>query len=124
MLEASQNDSYSYLFTKPTFISLDPNASDGSIPIKGVRIGVNGAEARVGQAYVPLAATVSSSNYFAGTGQLLSPVGTIIALEKGPQEFGHISARSSPASIRRHLLCGEQGCLAVTPWTRASLRAR
>lgn len=84
MLEASQNDSYSYLFTKPTFISLDPNASIGSIPIKGLRIGVNGAESRVGQAYIPLDTTVSMSNYVAGSGQQLSKVGTIIGLEKGP----------------------------------------
>ena len=27
MFEASQLDSYAYLFTKPTFISLDPNAA-------------------------------------------------------------------------------------------------
>ena len=51
MFEVSQYDSYSYLFTKPTFISLDPNARPGSIPIEGIRIGVNGAEAQTGQAY-------------------------------------------------------------------------
>ena len=49
MFEASQLDSYAYLFTKPTFISLDPNASLANIDIKGIRIGVNGAEAKVGQ---------------------------------------------------------------------------
>src|SRR5262249_30566689 len=84
MLEASVNDSYSYLFTKPTFISLDPNAQVGSIAIKGMRIGVNGAESQVGQAYIPLNATVNSSNYVQGIGQRLSNVGTIIGLEKGP----------------------------------------
>jgi hypothetical protein len=30
MFEVSQNDSYSYLFTKPVFISLDPAARPGS----------------------------------------------------------------------------------------------
>ena len=48
MFEVSQFDSYSYLFDKPTFISLDPAARPGNIPIAGMRIGVNGAERRVG----------------------------------------------------------------------------
>lgn len=84
MLEASQNDSYSYLFSKPTFISLAASPTISSIPIKGLRIGVNGAESRVGQAYIPLDTTVTQANYLAGSGQLLSRVGTVIGLEKGP----------------------------------------
>ncbi|MGE0115131.1 MAG: LamG domain-containing protein [Steroidobacteraceae bacterium] len=84
MFEVSQYDSYAYLFNKPTFISLDPNAQPGSFQIKGIRIGINGAEAKVGQAYIPLDVTVSNANYKAGTGQLLSNIGTVIALEKGP----------------------------------------
>ena len=83
MLEVSIYDSYAYLFSKPTFISLDPAAKPGSIVIKGMRIGINGAEAKVGQAYSRLATTVTDANYTPGVGQLLSPVGTIIALEKG-----------------------------------------
>jgi cytochrome c553 len=84
MFEVSRYDSYSYLFTKPTFISLDPAAMPGSIAIKGMRIGVNGAEAAVGQAYAPLDTTVTDANYTAGVGQKLSAVGTVIALQKGP----------------------------------------
>jgi hypothetical protein len=84
MFEVSRYDSYSYLFTKPTFISLDPAAKPGSIAIKGMRIGVNGAEAAVGQAYAPLDTTVTDANYTAGVGQKLSAVGTVIALQKGP----------------------------------------
>ena len=84
MFEVSRYDSYSYLFSKPTFISLDPAAKPGNIVIKGMRIGVNGAEAKVGQAYAPLDTTVTDANYTAGVGQRLSAVGTVIALEKGP----------------------------------------
>ena len=84
MFEVSRYDSYSYLFSKPTFISLDPAAMPGSIVIKGMRIGVNGAEAKVGQAYAPLDTVVSDVNYTPGVGQKLSAVGTVIALEKGP----------------------------------------
>jgi hypothetical protein len=84
MFEGSQYDSYSYLFNKPTFISLDPNATVPNIDIAGIRIGVNGAEARVGQTYVPFSATIGGSNYQKGTGQLLSNTGAVIALDKGP----------------------------------------
>jgi hypothetical protein len=84
MLEASMYDSYGYLFTKPTFISLDPAARPGSIPVEGVRIGINGSEAPVGQAYANVKLNVTDANYAPATGQLLSEVGTIIGLQKGP----------------------------------------
>ena len=84
MFTVSQYDSYSYLFNKPVFISLDPTAQPGSIPIKGMRIGINGAEAIVGQAYATLNTTITNANYSSATGQSLSSVGTVIALEKGP----------------------------------------
>jgi len=86
MFEASQYDSYAYLFTNPTFISLDSGATPGNIPLRGMRIGINGAEARVGQAYVPLETTITASNYSSESGQLLSTVGTVIGLEKGPAD--------------------------------------
>jgi len=82
MLEASQLDSYGLQFSKPTFISLDPNATVSNLRIAGLRIGVNGAESRTGQAYVPLSETVGS-NYTAGVGEQMTPVGTVIGLERG-----------------------------------------
>jgi hypothetical protein len=84
MFQVAQYDSYAYLFTTPTFISLDGNARPGSIPVKGLRIGINGAEPLVGQAYRLLDTVVSDSTYSAATGQVLSNVGTIIGLENGP----------------------------------------
>jgi mono/diheme cytochrome c family protein len=84
LLEGSQYDSYSYLFTRPTFISLDPSATPNAIPIKGIRIGINGAVVAAGQAYATVDRTISSSNYTAARGQLLSEVGTVIAVQKGP----------------------------------------
>jgi len=83
LIEVSQFDSYSYLFNKPVFISLDPNATPGTIPIQGIRIGINGAEATAGQVYMNLDVTVTGSSY-TPAGQPLSNMGTIIALEKGP----------------------------------------
>jgi hypothetical protein len=84
MFEASQYDSYGYLFTSPKFISLDPDARPGSITLRGMRIGVNGAEPTQGQAYRLLEAEITDAQYSSETGQLLSSVGTIIGVEHGP----------------------------------------
>jgi hypothetical protein len=84
VFEVSQFDSYGYLFDKPTFISLDPAARPGNIPIAGVRIGINGSEAAVGQAYRTLDTTITDSQY-GPLGQPLSNIGTVIGLEKGPE---------------------------------------
>jgi Concanavalin A-like lectin/glucanases superfamily len=86
MFTASQYDSYGYLFYQPTFISLDPTvtaATIGSIPVQGIRIGMNGAVPQVGQAYIPLKTSVSSANY-TPQGALLSTIGTVIGLQSGP----------------------------------------
>jgi len=82
MLEATQLDSYGLQFTKPTFISLAPNATVTNVPIEGMRIGVNGNELHAGQAYAPLSTVIGGTNYTAGAGQELSRVGTVAALDK------------------------------------------
>lgn len=84
MFEAAQYDSAGYLFTNPKFISLDANAMPGSIALRGMRIGVNGAEPPVGQAYRLLNTSIENASYAPATGQLLSSVGTVIGLEQGP----------------------------------------
>jgi Concanavalin A-like lectin/glucanases superfamily len=86
MFTVSQYDSYGYLFDAPTFISLDPTvkaSSLPSIPVQGIRIGLNGTVPQVGQAYIPLNTTISSANYTA-TGTVLSNIGTVIGLQSGP----------------------------------------
>ena len=83
LFEVSQFDSFGYLFDKPRFLSLDPDVRPGSIPIAGMRIGINGAEAEVGQAYQTLDTTIDDSSYASG-GQPLSQIGTVIELQKGP----------------------------------------
>lgn len=84
MFETTQYDSAGYLFTNPKFISLDAAAKPGSIALKGMRIGVNGAEPTVGQAYRLLDKTITDAEYSAATGYTISTVGTIIGLEQGP----------------------------------------
>ena len=84
MFTVAQYDSASYLFTSPTFISLDASAKPDGIAIKGLRVGINGSIPTVGQAYIPLDTQVTAANYTAGAGQLLSKVGTVIAISSGP----------------------------------------
>jgi hypothetical protein len=83
MFEVAQFDGFSYLFNKPTFINLDPAWVPGSIAIRGLRIGINGKEALAGQAFANLDVTVDAGSYDPALGQELSPLGTVIALEKG-----------------------------------------
>jgi len=81
---ASQFDNYSYLFTEPTFISLNPAFTPNNTVIRGMRIGLNGKEPASGQAYINLNTTINATDFDSTTGkQVLSDVGTIIALEKG-----------------------------------------
>ncbi len=84
VFEVSQFDSYSYLFANPFFISLDGNASPDAVPVAGIRIGINGREPEVGQAYSRLSLSLGEG-YVSGEGQVLSPVGTILGIEKGPE---------------------------------------
>ena len=84
LFEVAQFDSYSYLFSEPRFIMIDPNATPDGIPVAGMRIGINGAEATAGQAWTNVNTTISSSLYTPGVGQPLSQMGSVIALDKGP----------------------------------------
>ena len=85
LFQASQYDSYSYLFYQPKFISLDPNATvPAGLKMSGIRLGVNGALAPAGQSFTSVAATLGGSNYTAGNGQLLSNLGTVVPASLGP----------------------------------------
>jgi mono/diheme cytochrome c family protein len=83
VFEVSQFDNFGYLFNAPHFVSLDPAASFDGIPIQGIRIGVNGIEATVGQAYRNVD-TMLSDAALTELGQPLSGLGTVLALERGP----------------------------------------
>jgi hypothetical protein len=84
VFEVSQFDSYSYLFRAPFFMLLDGSATPGTIPVAGLRIGINGREAGVGQAFKNLNTTINDTEYAIEGRQYLSRLGTVIALEKGP----------------------------------------
>jgi hypothetical protein len=84
LFQGSQYDNYSYLFTQPKFISLDPNAMPANLRLSGMRIGVNGTLAPSGQSFATMSATVGGASYTAANGQLLSPLGTVIPATLGP----------------------------------------
>jgi hypothetical protein len=86
MFTVSQYDSYAYLFDSPTFVSLDSTVTSSnlpSIPVQGIRIGINGTIPQVGQAYIPLNTTITGSAY-SPQGEVLSNIGTVIGLQSGP----------------------------------------
>jgi hypothetical protein len=98
VFEVSEFDDYSYLFNAPFFYIIGSNGGTQSvsfddIAIKGLRIGINGKEAPVGQAFKNLDYTITDDNYgVAEKGQLpLSRLGTVIQREKdkkvGTDEF-------------------------------------
>ena len=86
VFQFSQFDNYSYLFNQPYFISLDQTAIPQDLAIRGMRIGINGREPEVGQAYQKLDMSLNATDYSALTGQPLSRIGTILGIEKGTQD--------------------------------------
>ncbi|MDX2410493.1 MAG: LamG domain-containing protein, partial [Woeseiaceae bacterium] len=84
LFEVAQYDSYSYLFDKPHFITLDGSAPEG-LRIKGLRVAMNGLEAPVGQTYATIDDFLSAQE-FVELGQPLSVLGAVLPLEKGPED--------------------------------------
>ncbi|MCF6281553.1 MAG: LamG domain-containing protein [Candidatus Polarisedimenticolaceae bacterium] len=83
VFEAEMYDSYSYYFSKPRYIYQGDGESLDNVAIEGIRIGINGREAKAGQAFDKVNATLERSLYDEETGQQLSRLGTTIPIEKG-----------------------------------------
>ncbi len=100
VVEGAQYDSYSYLFRQPFFISLDGTQQPDGIDIQGIRVGINGTEAPVGQVFGRVSTTITNALYDPATGQPLANIGGIIPLQKGPDldefflTFDRISAQT------------------------------
>ena len=82
LFEVSQFDNYSYLFSSASIINLDNKSFNQDLTIQKMRIGLNGKESPVGQAYANINFTVSGKQNISEPISL-SPLGTIIPLEKG-----------------------------------------
>ncbi len=84
-------DSYSYLFSTPYFVMLPTGTSSSvpaprllrDIPLKGLRIGMNGREQPLGQAFASLDITLKAADYVPGEGIALSRLGALMPVEQG-----------------------------------------
>lgn len=83
VFQASQMDSFSYLFIEPYFISLEDDPTLDNIPLKGLRLGINGKLAEVAQSFQTVDMSLDSSLYDNATGQSISRLGTLIGIQKG-----------------------------------------
>ncbi|MBQ0754636.1 MAG: LamG domain-containing protein [Gammaproteobacteria bacterium] len=97
--QVSRFDNYAYLFAEPFFIDLDDDAAPIEFDLEGMRLGINGAEASVGQSWATLNTTMGGVGY-QPTGQAISRLGTLVAVDLGEQQdeffltFARIGDRS------------------------------
>lgn len=119
VFQVSQFDDNSYLFDRPFFSNINPAGGNVDFDLQGVRLGINGKLAEVGQGFVNIQALVSSSLANA-QGQSLSTTGTIIPLENGSDQdifflaFDYINGQAGPMVdgvplAFRPILVGEGG---------------
>jgi hypothetical protein len=80
VFEVSRFDSYGYLFNAPFVVSLSDEPLD-NITLRGMRIGVNGKLANVGQAYQRLNMAIDSDNADEEDHIPVSSIGTVIGAE-------------------------------------------
>jgi len=117
VFEVQQLDDYGYLFGSPFFTNLEDRAPTSSIPLKGIRIGVNGVEAPTGQAFANLDTNIEAGQIVEKR-QLLSRIGTVVEAKAGPGEdvffltFDQIGSRNYARAVA---VVPEPAPPAVTP---------
>ena len=77
-VQAEQFDSYSYSFTNPVYVNLGTTTPSIDFAISGMRIGINGKEAIVGQSFINL-----TTNRITANNQEISRLGSVIQLQQG-----------------------------------------
>ncbi|WP_225318555.1 LamG domain-containing protein [Cellvibrio sp. KY-YJ-3] len=85
VFEVQQIDDYGYQFAAPFFTVLGDGALTSAVPLKGIRIGVNGTEAPVGQVFANINTQLAAGELTDGR-QTLSPLGTVVEAKNGPEE--------------------------------------
>ncbi len=85
VMEVSQYDNYSYLFSRPYLVNLDGASLPTATPLHGMRIGINGKVPAIGQMFGRLQSTLDSETSLSGESPL-SELGAVIALEKGAEQ--------------------------------------
>lgn len=84
VFEVRQFDNYSYLFNSPAVINLDGKSLSNTVPIEGIKLGINGKESTTGQAYANVSYSLTSDENLS----ILVPIstlGTILGIEKGAE---------------------------------------
>jgi hypothetical protein len=84
-VQAEQFDTYSYLFSNPVYVNLGDPVPALNIPIAGMRIGINGKEAIVGQSFTHIKAEDGSALNITANYQELSRLGTMVEVQQGTQ---------------------------------------
>jgi hypothetical protein len=86
VFQVSQFDSFSYLFSEPRFVNINPDAASSSLnfELKGVYLGLNGKLARTGQGFVNINRVING-NSFTIDDDPLQANGSIVPLENGPE---------------------------------------
>lgn len=87
VFQVEQFDDYSYLFNRPYFYSFT-ETPPRDIEIEGLRIGINGREAKVGQSFANLKVTLRKDDYDPEKGIPLlgtSEFGAVVEAEQGPE---------------------------------------
>lgn len=85
VFEVQQIDDYGYQFAVPFFTVLGGGELTSPVPLKGIRVGVNGTEAVAGQVFAHLDTQLSAAAVVDGR-QLLSPLGTVVEAKSGPED--------------------------------------
>lgn len=114
-VQAEQFDSYSYLFNNPVYVNLGSSSPAIDFAISGMRVGINGKEAIVGQSFINLTVNRVTAN-----NQEISRLGSVIQLQQGTQvddfflSFETLGTETNPFVV----------AAAVTPPAPANLPAQ
>ncbi len=99
VFEVQQFDDFGYLFANPFFTNLKGTPLPSDIPVKGIRIGINGEESTTGQVFANLNTSLSNGQLVNGR-QTLSTLGTVVEAKSGPEQdqffvtFDQLGART------------------------------
>ena len=118
VFEVSQFDDSAYLFNEPFFVNINPNGGNVAFDLSGIRLGINGKLADVGQGFINVNASVSNAS-FGELGQSLATIGSVIPVENGADQdifflaFDSIDGVAGPADDGNvdaflHSLTGEE----------------
>lgn len=82
-VQVEQFDTYSYLFDNPVYVNLGNPVPTINFPIAGMRIGINGKEAIIGQSFTHITDADGTELDITANNQEISRLGSVIELQQG-----------------------------------------